>query len=196
MHEFERYIGHEFASQSAAVQFYFDRIRNNDTGLIARAPTFRYQRRRRQIDVVVLNKQYFNLFMINIVDFVPGSRASGIHLKTAVQRDTPSVLVAGRHRNQKELLGERGPRRDRTTLSGFQAGDEFRKLRVHHCDFGVLNHVHLSLSLISLIFRPPILVIVFDNNNIYRFVRVTLMFFTDFLELLLTTIVAMTFSPW
>lgn len=193
MHKFERYIGHEFASQSAAVQFYFDRIRNNDTGLIARAPTFRYQRGRRQIDVVVLNKQYFNLSIINIVDFVPASRASGAtHLETSVQRDTPSVLVAGRHRNQKELLGERGPRRDWTTFSGLQAGDEFRKLRVHHCDFGVLNHVHLSLSLLLLLFRSrTLVVIVFDNIK-----NITLMFFTDFLELLLTTIVAMTFSPW
>lgn len=66
------------------------------------------------------------------------------YLKTTVQRDASSIFIAGRQGNQIELLGERGSWRDGATFSSFQTCDEFRKLRVDHGDFGVLNHVHLN----------------------------------------------------
>jgi uncharacterized membrane-anchored protein len=70
------------------------------------------------------------------------------------------VLVADGYWQQAELLGKRSARRDGTALTGLQAVNMSRVLRVHHRDIAVLNHVHLGQTTSALMLENTVCALV------------------------------------
>lgn len=116
--QLEGHVRLELPAEGSAVQLNPQRVRDDDTHRVRVALALADQRRRGQVDVLVL--------------------------QVAVEGDSAAVLVARGQRYQEERLGEARAGRDRATLAGLQRGDVLAELGVDHGDLAVLDHEALD----------------------------------------------------